>query len=81
MMLFNVFPGPIQQNGLDPATSEIQKLQNHIKQLEYNVKAMATVSLAVDYAVNTNISERLYTNSSWFCLLGSWSKARASVQL
>ncbi|XP_059189086.1 signal transducer and activator of transcription 6 [Centropristis striata] len=34
--------GPIQQNGLDPAKSEIQKLQNHIQQLEYNVKAMAT---------------------------------------
>lgn len=33
--------GPIQQNGLDPANSEIQKLQNRIKQLEYNVKAMA----------------------------------------
>lgn len=55
MMLFNVFPGPIQQNGLDPTTSEIQKLQNHIQQLEYNVKAMATVSLAVSYAVSTNI--------------------------
>ncbi|XP_070766150.1 signal transducer and activator of transcription 6 isoform X2 [Enoplosus armatus] len=34
--------GPIQQNGLDPAKSEIQKLQNHIQQLEYNVKALAT---------------------------------------
>ncbi|XP_071332204.1 signal transducer and activator of transcription 6 isoform X1 [Trachinotus anak] len=34
--------GPIQQNGLDPTKSEIQKLQNHIQQLEYNVKAMAT---------------------------------------
>ncbi|XP_049920510.1 signal transducer and activator of transcription 6 isoform X1 [Epinephelus moara] len=34
--------GPIQQNGLDAAKSEIQKLQNHIQQLEYNVKAMAT---------------------------------------
>ncbi|CAJ1085285.1 signal transducer and activator of transcription 6 [Xyrichtys novacula] len=34
--------GPIQQNGLDPANSEIQKLQTRIQQLEYNVKAMAT---------------------------------------
>ncbi|XP_076597794.1 signal transducer and activator of transcription 6 [Chaetodon auriga] len=34
--------GPIQQNGLDPSNSEVQKLQNHIQQLEYNVKAMAT---------------------------------------
>ncbi|XP_028438130.1 signal transducer and activator of transcription 6 isoform X2 [Perca flavescens] len=34
--------GPIQQNGLDPAKSEIQKLQNHIQQLEYNVKALST---------------------------------------
>ncbi|XP_034552616.1 signal transducer and activator of transcription 6 [Notolabrus celidotus] len=34
--------GPIQQNGMDPANSEIQKLQNHIQQLEYNMKAMAT---------------------------------------
>ncbi|XP_068588700.1 signal transducer and activator of transcription 6 [Cebidichthys violaceus] len=34
--------GPIQQNGLDHTKSEIQKLQNHIQQLEYNVKAMAT---------------------------------------
>lgn len=34
--------GTIQQNGLDAATSEIQKLQTHIQQLEYNVKAMAT---------------------------------------
>ncbi|KAI3357399.1 hypothetical protein L3Q82_015832 [Scortum barcoo] len=33
--------GPMQQNGLDPAKSEIQKLQNHIQQLEYNVQAMA----------------------------------------
>lgn len=34
--------GTIQQNGLDPTTAEIQKLQNHIQQLEYKVKAMAT---------------------------------------
>ncbi|XP_033942843.1 signal transducer and activator of transcription 6 [Pseudochaenichthys georgianus] len=34
--------GPIQQNGMDPKNSEIQKLQNHIQQLEYNVKALAT---------------------------------------
>ncbi|XP_029291152.1 signal transducer and activator of transcription 6 [Cottoperca gobio] len=34
--------GPIQQNGLDPINVETQKLQNHIQQLEYNVKAMAT---------------------------------------
>lgn len=34
--------GPIQQNGLDPTNSEIQKLQTHIQQLEYNVEAMAT---------------------------------------
>uniref|UniRef100_A0A8D3BCR0 Signal transducer and activator of transcription n=1 Tax=Scophthalmus maximus TaxID=52904 RepID=A0A8D3BCR0_SCOMX len=34
--------GPIQQNGLDPTQSEIQKLQNHIQQLEYKVNAMAT---------------------------------------
>ncbi|XP_075951385.1 signal transducer and activator of transcription 6 isoform X1 [Anarhichas minor] len=34
--------GPIQQNGLDHTKSEIQKLQNHIQKLEYNVKAMAT---------------------------------------
>ncbi|XP_035512824.1 signal transducer and activator of transcription 6 [Morone saxatilis] len=34
--------GPIQQNGLDPTNSEIQRLQKHIQQLEYNVKEMAT---------------------------------------
>ncbi|XP_034000813.1 signal transducer and activator of transcription 6 isoform X2 [Trematomus bernacchii] len=34
--------GPIQQNGMDPKNSEIQKLQNHIQKLEYNVKALAT---------------------------------------
>ncbi|KAG7220706.1 hypothetical protein INR49_017820 [Caranx melampygus] len=39
---YETLQGPIQQNGLDPAKSEIQKLQNHIQQLEYNVKAMAT---------------------------------------
>lgn len=44
--------GPIQQNGLDPTKSEIQKLQNHIQQLEYNVKAMATVSLTM---TNVNV--------------------------
>lgn len=45
MMLLIVCTGPIQQNGMDPKNSEIQKLQNHIQQLEYNVKAQATVSL------------------------------------
>ncbi|XP_060914448.1 signal transducer and activator of transcription 6 isoform X2 [Labrus mixtus] len=39
---FEGLQGPIQQNGLDPANSEIQKLQTRIQQLEYNVKAMAT---------------------------------------
>ncbi|KAK5863512.1 hypothetical protein PBY51_000540 [Eleginops maclovinus] len=34
--------GQIQQNGLGPTNPEIQKLQNHIQQLEYNVKALAT---------------------------------------
>ncbi|XP_041654703.1 signal transducer and activator of transcription 6 [Cheilinus undulatus] len=34
--------GPIQQNGLDPANSEKQKIQTRIQQLEYNVKVMAT---------------------------------------
>ncbi|XP_068453442.1 signal transducer and activator of transcription 6 isoform X2 [Clinocottus analis] len=34
--------GPIQQNGMDPTQSEVLKLQTHIQQLEYNVKAMAT---------------------------------------
>lgn len=43
-MLYIVYTGPIQQNGLDPTNSEIQKLQTHIQQLEYNVEAMATVS-------------------------------------
>ncbi|XP_056278586.1 signal transducer and activator of transcription 6 isoform X2 [Pseudoliparis swirei] len=33
--------GPIQQNGLAPTQSDILKLQNHLQQLEYNVKAMA----------------------------------------
>lgn len=42
----------MQQNGLDPAKSEIQKLQNRIQQLEYNVKAMATVSWALVYAAS-----------------------------
>uniref|UniRef100_A0A3Q3VX74 STAT transcription factor protein interaction domain-containing protein n=1 Tax=Mola mola TaxID=94237 RepID=A0A3Q3VX74_MOLML len=39
---FEGLQGPIQQNGLDAATSEIQKVQNHIQQLEYNLKVMAT---------------------------------------
>ncbi|XP_010795327.1 signal transducer and activator of transcription 6 [Notothenia coriiceps] len=39
---FEGLQGPIQQNGMDPKNSEIQKLQNHIQQLEYNVKALAT---------------------------------------
>lgn len=55
-MLFIVCTGPIQQNGLDPTKSEIQKLQNHIQQLEYNVKAMATVSLAMAFSANANIA-------------------------
>lgn len=59
MILFVVGTGPIQQNGLDPTKSEIQKLQNHIQQLEYNVKAMATVSLAMDYAASDDISSTL----------------------
>uniref|UniRef100_A0A667ZHZ7 Signal transducer and activator of transcription n=1 Tax=Myripristis murdjan TaxID=586833 RepID=A0A667ZHZ7_9TELE len=40
-MLCAVFPGPIQQNGLDPQNSELQKIQTHIQQLEYNVKTIA----------------------------------------
>lgn len=36
-------PAPIQQNGLD-SSSDMQKLQNHIQQLEYNLKAMSSVS-------------------------------------
>lgn len=55
LMLLNVFQGPIQQNGPDPSTSEMQKRQNHIQQLEYNVKAMSTVSLKVDCHVFANI--------------------------
>lgn len=51
--------GPIQQNGLDPTKSEIQKLQNHIQQLEYNVKAMATVSLGMSFAARANITGML----------------------
>ncbi|KAJ4934507.1 hypothetical protein JOQ06_007300 [Pogonophryne albipinna] len=39
---FEGLQGPIQQNGMDPKNSEIHKLQNHIQQLEYNVKALAT---------------------------------------
>ncbi|KAI9530794.1 hypothetical protein NQZ68_000285 [Dissostichus eleginoides] len=39
---FEGLQGPIQQNEMDPKNSEIQKLQNHIQQLEYNVKALAT---------------------------------------
>lgn len=54
-MSFNVFQGPVQQNGPDPTTSEMQKRQNHIQQLEYNVKAMSTVSLKVDYHMCANI--------------------------
>ncbi|XP_068996980.1 signal transducer and activator of transcription 6 [Embiotoca jacksoni] len=34
--------GPFQQNGLDSSKSEVQKLQNHIHQLEFNVNSMAT---------------------------------------
>ncbi|TMS15919.1 Signal transducer and activator of transcription 6 [Larimichthys crocea] len=34
--------GPVQQNGLNPTNTEIQKLQTKIQQLEYSVKAMST---------------------------------------
>ncbi|KAM4610102.1 signal transducer and activator of transcription 6 [Polymixia lowei] len=37
---FEALQGPIQQNGLDPQNAELQKVQNNIQQLEYNVKAM-----------------------------------------
>ncbi|XP_071379932.1 signal transducer and activator of transcription 6 [Centroberyx affinis] len=37
---FESLQGPIQQNGRDPQNTELQKLQNHIQQVEYNVKAM-----------------------------------------
>lgn len=46
----------MQQNGLDSTVSDIQKVQNHIQQLEYKVKAMATVSLKKVNAFWTNIS-------------------------
>ncbi|XP_068182329.1 signal transducer and activator of transcription 6 [Antennarius striatus] len=36
------FQGQIQQNGLDPTKSDVKKLENHIQQLEYNLKAMFT---------------------------------------
>ncbi|TNN82845.1 Signal transducer and activator of transcription 6 [Liparis tanakae] len=39
---YEAVQGPTQQNGLNPTQSEILKLQNHLQQLEYNVKAMAT---------------------------------------
>ncbi|XP_054868680.1 signal transducer and activator of transcription 6 isoform X1 [Amphiprion ocellaris] len=39
---FESLQGPFQQNGLDSARAEIQKLQNHIQQLEFNVNTMAT---------------------------------------
>ncbi|XP_058498185.1 signal transducer and activator of transcription 6 [Solea solea] len=39
---YESLPGTIQQNGMDPAQSEIHKLQTNIQQLEYNVKTMAT---------------------------------------
>ncbi|KAF7645284.1 hypothetical protein LDENG_00207160 [Lucifuga dentata] len=38
---FESLQGP-NQNGLDPQNSERQKLQNHIQQLEYNVKVITT---------------------------------------
>uniref|UniRef100_A0A668A5A0 Signal transducer and activator of transcription n=1 Tax=Myripristis murdjan TaxID=586833 RepID=A0A668A5A0_9TELE len=38
---FESLHGPIQQNGLDPQNSELQKIQTHIQQLEYNVKTIA----------------------------------------
>ncbi|XP_071775972.1 signal transducer and activator of transcription 6 [Centroberyx gerrardi] len=37
---FESLQGPVQQNGRDPQNTELQKLQNHIQQVEYNVKAM-----------------------------------------
>lgn len=38
---FESLQSPIQQNGLD-SSSDMQKLQNHIQQLEYNLKAMSS---------------------------------------
>lgn len=58
-ILFVVWTGPMQQNGLDPTVSEIQKVQNHIQQREYKVKAMATVSLKTAYVSWNNISATL----------------------
>ncbi|XP_068600291.1 signal transducer and activator of transcription 6 [Brachionichthys hirsutus] len=36
------FQGQIQQNGLDPTKPDVNKLQSHIQQLEYNLKVMST---------------------------------------
>lgn len=57
MIYFLVCTGPVQQNGLNPTNTEIQKLQTKIQQLEYSVKAMSTVSLAVASAMNAKITE------------------------
>ncbi|XP_054626200.1 signal transducer and activator of transcription 6 isoform X2 [Dunckerocampus dactyliophorus] len=39
---FESLQGTMQQNGMDPTASEINRLQKHIQQLEYNVNTMAT---------------------------------------
>ncbi|KAM9855801.1 signal transducer and activator of transcription 6 isoform 2-T2 [Aulostomus maculatus] len=39
---YDSLQGTVQQNGLDPTNSEHQKHQNHVQQLEFKVKAMAT---------------------------------------
>ena len=43
-IMFVVSAGSFQQNGLDSPNPEIQRLQKNLQNLEFNVKAMSTVS-------------------------------------
>lgn len=69
------FPGPHQHNGLNQTLAEIQKVQNKIQQLDFNLKTMATVGLAAqppatyNLLTQTTVFPHSLSFRKWHCVI------------